>query len=351
MASREEMLARRKASTIFTPSTNLVEKTKNMDIDDTPLSDIMRDVNAVMESAKENPDEIPKAKADEFIPFPDEKLRLKLHTGYKREVMVESIKMDGIMLPILVWLKDGEKIILSGHNRVDIARELDIEIPYIGMKDLSYEKAKRIVVVQNLYNRQHTEMQKSEISNMLKVAIGTYDESKTKSEIYEALENEFHFTRKQVLAYLKIQALKPFLMQMLDDGKMPMDAAYNIAQADDDKQETLIAFVQNNNITKISMKHADNLMARKVGDWDTDFMMAAFGLVAVKKTGRKATSVKIKYEDLTEYIPNESMKHATDIIKDSLKVKKELEALFEEYDKDIDMVYLKEALDYYKNKR
>ncbi len=338
MASREELLARRKQANMFHPASNIVEQTKDM-ILDTPLSELVKDVNNTINSAKDNPDQVFKAKANEFVPFPEESIRLKLHTGYKRESMVESIKKDGIMLPILVWLHEGEKIILSGHNRVDIARELDIEIPYIIMKDISYEKARRIVVIQNLYNRQHIEMSKSELSNMLVIAIGSYNDTVSKSQIYKDLEKEFYFTRKQVLAYLRIQKLHPELMQFLDEDKMPMDAAYNIAGVDNDKQSNLVDFLKVYSIHKITMKNANYLINRKVGDWDEDFMKAAFGLVEKSKRGRKLSSIKISCEDLTSFIPESQLKKAPEIIKESLQLKNDLEQIFKnnscEYDEGL----------------
>ncbi|HEK9368551.1 TPA: ParB N-terminal domain-containing protein, partial [Streptococcus equi subsp. equi] len=45
-----------------------------------------------------------------------------LYTGKRLDDMVESIKENGVLNPIIVLKKDNNYEILSGHNRVNAAR-------------------------------------------------------------------------------------------------------------------------------------------------------------------------------------------------------------------------------------
>ena len=66
-----------------------------------------------------------------------------LYTSKRLEDMVESVKENGILNPIIVLKKeDGAYEILSGHNRVNAARIAKIKsIPCIIKENLSEEDA------------------------------------------------------------------------------------------------------------------------------------------------------------------------------------------------------------------
>ena len=99
-----------------------------------PLAELVSQLDA-----KYDTDKIYYGNPDEFKLYPNEKIRLKPHTGDKKELLRESIKQDGVLDPALVWIKGNDKIILAGQNRNIICREENMQLPYI-VKEIHDEK-------------------------------------------------------------------------------------------------------------------------------------------------------------------------------------------------------------------
>lgn len=78
-----------------------------------------------------------------------------LYTGKRLNDMVESVKENGILNPVITLKKEeGEYEILSGHNRVNAARLAGIKnIPCIIRENLSEEQAYTYVIETNLMQR------------------------------------------------------------------------------------------------------------------------------------------------------------------------------------------------------
>ena len=99
-------------------------------------------------------------------PFP-------LYEGQQLADMVESVRANGVLVPIIVRFHPDEKgkyEILSGHNRVVAAKEAGIkEIPAIVMKGLTDDDAQLIVTETNLIQRCFADMKLSERASVLTV--------------------------------------------------------------------------------------------------------------------------------------------------------------------------------------
>lgn len=290
--------------------------------EDTPLIDVVNELKNTSSF------EVSMEDAEILQPYPDKGIRLQLHTGYKRDTLKESMQHDGIIEPCIIWLKEGKKIILAGHNRVDIARELNIKVPCIIRTDLDTKRAERVVIITNLQNRQISEMKPSELSRMLTRLIEGYDDSVYKSEIYKDIDDEFSLSRTKVLWYLKINSLNTYLLEMLDNEDMPLTAAYKLACATSYNQNQLADFLKRNEIKKVSIAETEKLTMRKTTDWDEEFMMAIFGLIEKSRKPRKTTTVSVKLKDIEKYAVGEQVT-ASSII-GVYKFKNDIKSRFEE---------------------
>lgn len=290
--------------------------------EDTPLIDVVNELKNTSSF------EISMEDAESLLPYPDKGIRLQLHTGYKRDTLKESMQHDGIIEPCIIWLKDGKKIILAGHNRVDIAKELNIKVPCIIRTDLDTKKAERIVIITNLQNRQINEMKPSELSRMLTRLIEGYDDSVYKSEIYKDMDDEFSLSRTKVLWYLKINSLNTYLLEMLDNDDMPLTAAYKLACATSYNQNQLADFMKRYEIKKVSITETEKLTMRKTTGWDEEFMMVIFGLIEKSKKPRKTTTVSVKLKDIEKFAIGEQVT-ASSII-GVYKFKNDIKNRFEE---------------------
>ena len=94
-----------------------------------------------------------------------------LYTGKRLEDMVDSIRENGILNPIIVLKKeDGAYEILSGHNRVNAAKLADLKtVQCIVKEHLSEEEAYTYVIETNLMQRSFSDLLPTEKALVLKV--------------------------------------------------------------------------------------------------------------------------------------------------------------------------------------
>ena len=94
-----------------------------------------------------------------------------LYTGKRLEDMVESIKENGILNPIIALKKEtGSYEILSGHNRVNAARLADLKtVPCIVKENLSDKEAYTYVIETNLMQRSFSDLLPTEKALVLKI--------------------------------------------------------------------------------------------------------------------------------------------------------------------------------------
>jgi ParB family chromosome partitioning protein len=117
----------------------------------------------------------------------------KLYKGQRFDDMVDSIKANGIYIPIIVRLindKTGNYEILSGHNRVEASKAVGLDkIPAIIKENLSDEEAKLIVTETNLIQRSFSDLSHSERA----AALSTHHEATKKQGKRTDLINEITF--------------------------------------------------------------------------------------------------------------------------------------------------------------
>ena len=86
---------------------------------------------------------------DKLTPY--DKNPFHLYEGERLEDMVESVRENGILVPIIVRRLNSDFIILAGHNRVQAAKRAGfIEIPSIVLEDITDDEAMVIIVESNL---------------------------------------------------------------------------------------------------------------------------------------------------------------------------------------------------------
>lgn len=227
---------------------------ENESLEDNFTKSVVRDLDSEIESANE----ILTASPDMFIPFENEKLRLDLHYGEDRERLKESIKLNGIFTPVICVLKNEKLMILSGHNRVDIAKELKIEVPYILKSDLSNEEMELICIDDNLIHRQRNDYKPMQLAYSIKVKMDAErHQGATLSTGYSKLSGdkvgeEHGLSRKMINIYLKLNELSDEIKVMVDNKDIAIKTAYELAFLDNECQLFLANYI---NKYKFSVKN------------------------------------------------------------------------------------------------
>lgn len=213
--------------------------------------------------------------------YPDHKY--KLYEGERLRDMVDSIRANGIMLPIIVWLYDNRHIILSGHNRVNAARLAGLDtVPCIIKEDLSCDDAATIVHETNLMQRSFSDMSYSErayglaqhydsiksqgkrkdliseienlsfeIENSLNNAENlTSSQIETKLRSDEIAGRKYGLSRAMIARYVRIGTYlgKP-LFKLLDNEQLSFSAAYLVSFLSTSMQDTLADLVSAEKLT------------------------------------------------------------------------------------------------------
>jgi len=126
---------------------------------------------------------------EKLIPFANHPF--KLYEGQRFIDMVESIRANGVLSPIIVRPTNGDNYeILSGHNRVNAAREAGLtEVPAIVKNDLTDEEALFIVTETNLVQRSFADMKHSERAAALSALYTAMKKQGYRSDLIDEIEN------------------------------------------------------------------------------------------------------------------------------------------------------------------
>ncbi len=177
-----------------------------------------------------------------------------LYSGKRLEQLCESIEDIGVITPIIVReIGDDRYEILAGHNRVNACKELGIkEIPAI-IKDLDDDTALLYVTESNFYQRSFSELKESEKIRAIKLRYDVLKKQnkrnlqKDTEEVNNKLEL-FDLSRRTVYRYLKLSKLVDELIELLDDGKLKIMVAEDIADMNTELQEYLSIKILEGNI-------------------------------------------------------------------------------------------------------
>ena len=241
-----------------------------------------REDNATVDAKALEPKTI-QIKIDNLVPFA--KHPFEPYEGQRFIDMVESIKANGVIVPIIVRSISKDKYeILSGHNRARAAKEAGYtSVPAVVRDDLSDEEALLIVTETNLIQRSFADLKHSERA----IALATHYEAMKKKSGYRSdlldeietltsapvgrrpetrdkLGSQYGLGKTTVTRYLRINKLIPALKNRLDseDIGMRVAEALSFLQVKDQKAvEGLLAKGK-----KISIKQADELKATSEKD-------------------------------------------------------------------------------------
>lgn len=275
----------------------------------------------VMKNAEADTLEIKKVELDKLVTF--DKHPFKLYEGQRFTDMVESVRSNGVIVPLVVHSikEEGKYEILSGHNRVAAAREAGLkEVPVIIRNNLTDEEALLIATETNLIQRSFADLKHSERAVALSIH---YEAMKKKSgyrsdllaEIEELtcaplghgkrtrdkLGAQYSLGKTTVARYLRVNKLIPALKERLDNDEIGMRAAEALSYLRIEEQnivENLLAMG-----TKINIRQADTLKAESgKGELNLEKISE---IMSLDYFPRKVKPVKLSGQFLAQYFNQE----------------------------------------------
>lgn len=192
-----------------------------------------------------------------FRPYPDAKLRL----------LAEDIKANGVMNPIIVRPYGAQYQILAGHNRWNASRLAGLAtIPAI-VRDVDDDDATLIMVNTNLLQRE--ELLPSEKAFAYKLQLEamkrqgqrnstTSSQIGMKSQTLDLIGKEAGDSRNQVHRYIRLTALIPELLDMVNSSMLGFIPAVELSYLPWEAQQ-LVCEVSADCEKKISLRQAVRL--------------------------------------------------------------------------------------------
>lgn len=258
---------------------------------------------------------------EEYKNIPDEDLvdfedqPFKLYNEEKKEEMIRSIKLNGIIQPLIVRkLENGKYQILSGHNRRICGREAGLKVFPCKIKyDLTDDEAKLYLVDTNLATRD--EISPMERARALKIRKETYRNEKIKAKIESGIKEDNvedidvrkkiqeieNMSNGNLQRYLRLNYLDKSLQDLVDNRKVSLKVAENLSYLTKDKQRIIGNLIEKENV-KVSESQAVKL--KKEDDLNKDKIVEMLS----KKTKEENTTITIKFEkeELQNYFSEES---------------------------------------------
>ena len=254
----------------------------------------------------------------------------KLYEGKRLDDMVESIREHKIIVPIIVRPVEGEKDkyeILSGHNRVNAAKEAGLdEVPAVIRNDIDDDTAKLIVTETNLIQRSFADLSHCERAAVLEAHYSALKKKDTDNAVLKEIEeilspvgtktksvrdvgNEYSLSKNTVARYLRISKLIPELKAMLDEErngkKLPFRIAVSLSYLRDEEQQIVNELLSDTEYS-INMRKADALREKSETDGLSEEDVKR--LLADTPKGVKGRSVKIKDSIYSKYFSNDNSK-------------------------------------------
>lgn len=182
----------------------------------------------------------------------------KVRDDRKMDELVESIKLNGILSPVIVRPLDDGYEMISGHRRMHAAKRAGlVKIPAI-VKPLNDDEATIIMVDANVQREEILPSERAYAFKMKMDAIkhqgkhieitSPHDEGKWEtSDIVGAASNVSGAT---VERYIQLTRLIPELMDLVDKKKLPITGGTDLALVDPRVQKFVFEYIKENGMLK-----------------------------------------------------------------------------------------------------
>ena len=191
--------------------------------------------------------------------YPFENHPFKVIDDEKMDELVESIKTNGVLTPVLVRPDDeGTYEMISGHRRLHAAKRAGLfRIPAI-VKEMTNDDAVIAMVDANVQREEVLPSEKAfafrmkfdAIRHQGKVTDATLFPEGTKSNSGDIVGQSEGLTRTQVYRYIRLTELIPKLLDMVDEKRLALSVAVELSYMNKNVQQWIYEFIRENGMIK-----------------------------------------------------------------------------------------------------
>ena len=195
--------------------------------------------------------------------YPFENHPFKVLDDEKMEELVDSIKLNGVLTPVIVRPDDeGTYEMISGHRRLHAAKRAGLQkIPAI-VKEMTNDDAILAMVDSNLQREEILPSEKAFAYKMKLDAMRRQKGRHSKAENCSQLGNNFSQrsseelakqvgeSKNQIFRYIRLTELIPELLNLVDEKRIPFATAYEMSYFTREIQKWLYEYCRENGIPK-----------------------------------------------------------------------------------------------------
>jgi len=244
---------------------------------------------------------------DSLIPF--ENHPYKVIDNEEMAPLVESIKTNGIMVPLAVRALDeeGKHEIISGHRRLYAARQAGLEAVPALIYALDRDSAAIALVDSNLHRENILPSEKAfayklklealsrqgKRADLTSCQVGT--KFRSDAEIAETVSD----SARQIQRYIRLTRLVPELLELVDDKRIAFTPAVELSYLTEQEQYTLLDTIESEDCTP-SLSQAQRM--KKLSQEGRLTAEVIYAIMSEEKPNQRE-KIKLSAERVREYFP------------------------------------------------
>lgn len=240
----------------------------------------------------------------------------KIFDDEKMVDLIESIKENGILVPLIVR-KDNEGYeIIAGHRRKYACEKLGIEIVPAVIKELADDEATIMMVDSNIQREEILPSEKAFAYKMKLDAMkrqagrpkNNVSQVGTEKRSDEILAEQTGESRNQIQRYIRLTYLIKELLDMTDIKKLPLNTSVELSFLSQEEQQMILNSIETYGIP--SLKQAEKLKEySKEGKLDENVVDA------VMSSNNDKIKINLNHKTLSKYFPeNYTKEQMEDVI-------------------------------------
>lgn len=242
---------------------------------------------------------------DKLSPFAKHPYRVREDAAM--DELVESIRVHGVLSPLLARPKGESYELVSGHRRRLAAQKLGLPTVPVLVREMTDDEAVILMVDSNLQRENLLPSEKAFAYKMKLEAINRQgrrtDLTSTtvvpKFRSNEVIGKESGESRETVRRYIRLTNLVPPLLQMVDDGRIAFSPAVELSHLTRDEQAELWDLIGREDATP-SLSQA--LRMKQLSREAKLTPEVLYAILTEEKPNQKE-QIRIKTESLRKYFP------------------------------------------------
>ena len=249
---------------------------------------------------------------DQIDSFPDHPFKVK--DDEDMEQLVESIKENGIITPIIVRKKDdGRYEIIAGHRRTRASQLAGLDTVRAEIRDISRDEAIIMMVDSNLQRSVILPSEKALAYKMRLEAMKRLPGRPSKNKgaplgpNYEGqksrdiLAEEVGDSKSQIQRYIRLTELIPELIDLVDEGRMGLRPAVELSYLTKEEQGMLATAIE---YTEATPSHDQ---ARRLRAFSKDGNLGPNVIIDVMEEEKpnQREKISLRYAEARRFIPEE----------------------------------------------